>query len=72
MEAADSTQTNYNYKADQYYYCTYTFMPAPAPFIDLLNVTIDYKSGSNGLATSDNYEFWFTVFADGLTSKTVT
>lgn len=72
MEADSETDELMSNKADQYYYTTYTLGAAPAAFIDLLNVTIDYKDGSNALAAKDSYEFWFTVFADGTTAKTVT
>lgn len=68
--AADGTKDHQ--KASQYYYTTYTFGETPAAYMDLLNVTIDYKDNSNALASKDDYEFWFTVFADGTTAKTVT
>jgi len=37
-----------------------------------LNATIDYTDTSNALGESDEYEFWFTIFNEGTTVKTVT
>lgn len=72
MEADTEDHDDYHCKADQYYSCTFTPTEEPGPIIDFLNVTIDYKETSNALGESDNYEFWFTIFNSGTSSKTIT
>jgi hypothetical protein len=72
MEADTEEYDDYHCKADQYYSCAYTFKDEPAAMIDFLNVTIDYEETSNALGGTDNYEFWFTVFNEGTTVKTIT
>lgn len=71
MDPRDDAVYNAHYRCDQYYPITYTFTDPPNTYIDLLNVTIDYRDDGNALSNLDDYEFWFAVHPSGSSKRTV-